>query len=84
MALKTIVHSVSLRTIEDVEKCSYMGIVITKDGGADDVVNARINKAHHVFHRLNKVWSVRNISRRTKLRVFSVSVKIVLLYGSET
>ena len=51
-------------TIEDLEKFAYLGSVITKDGGADDDdVNA--------FHRLNKVWSARNISRRTKLRVFS-------------
>ena len=64
--------------IEDVKKCTYLSSVIKKDGGADDDVNARINKARLAFHRLNKIWSARYISKRTKLIAFSASVKTVL------
>ena len=41
-------------TIVDVENFAYLGTVITKDGGANDDVNARINKASHAIRRLNK------------------------------
>ena len=44
----------------------------------------RIGKARAAFLMLRKVWCSREISFRTKLRIFRSNVKSVLLYGAET
>ena len=62
----------------------YLGCTNTTDGGADEDVDCRINKARAAFGRMYAVWSSSQISRRTKLRIFNACVKSVLLYGSET
>ena len=67
------------RVIEDVEQFCYLGSVITKDGGAEADVNSRINKARNAFHRLNRIWAVRNINIKTKQRIFNTSFRPVLL-----
>ena len=54
------------------------------DGGAEEDVNCRLNKARAAFGRMHAVWASSQISRRTKLRIFSSCVKSILLYGSET
>lgn len=71
-------------TIEEVETFSYLGSMITKDGGTDADIKSRINKARCAFHSLHKIWRSNNINRKTKLRLFDCSVKSVLLYGSTT
>ena len=45
---------------------------------------ARLGKARHAFITLRPIWRSRNISGKTKLRIFETNVKSVLLYGSET
>jgi hypothetical protein len=47
-------------------------------------VSNRIGKANSAFVQLYPVWKNSNISRKTKLRIFSSNVKAVLLYASET
>ena len=53
-------------------------------GGNDQDINIRIGKARTVFNMLKKVWRAREISRKTKIRIFNSNVKSVLLYGAET
>ena len=62
----------------------YLGSVVSIDGGSDEDIKVRINKARVAFNTLRKVWSSHVISRRTKFRIFNTNVKAVLLYGSET
>ena len=45
---------------------------------------ARLGKAQTTFLLLKKVWSPREIGKSTKLRIFNINVKSVLLYGSES
>jgi hypothetical protein len=47
-------------------------------------VGNRIGKADFAFVQLYPIWKNSNISRKTKLRIFSSNVKAVLLYGAET
>ena len=54
------------------------------EGGTDADVKNRINKARVIFNILGKVWSAKNISRGTKMKIFNLNVKSVLLYGAET
>lgn len=70
--------------IEDVSEFSYLGSIISTDGGADADVRSRINKARHAYTSLARVWQSSQISKKHKIRIFNTSVKSVLLYGSET
>ena len=62
----------------------YLGSVIDKQGGTDRDVAARIGKARGAFVTLKNIWAAKEISLKTKLRIFNSNVKTVLLYGCET
>ena len=67
-----------------VDKFVYLGSVVSKDGGADEDIKRRINKARHVFNTLRQIWRSNVLSIRNKIWIFNTNVKSVLLYGSET
>ena len=70
--------------MEDVHIFTYLGSVVTSDGGADEDVKSRIGKARQAFNTLSPVWNSTSISTKTKLRIFTTNVKSVLIYGSQT
>lgn len=70
--------------LEEVESFTYLGSIIDKKGGTDADVRARIGKARAVFLQLKNVWSSRELSQHTKVRIFNSNVKAGLLYGAET
>ncbi|KAL8596941.1 hypothetical protein ACOMHN_027887 [Nucella lapillus] len=70
--------------IKEVEKFTYLGSVVSKDGGADDDIKSRISKARHAFKTLQPIWQSSALSLHNKIRIFNTNVKSVLLYGSET
>ena len=70
--------------IEDVEKFTYLGVVVTKGGGAEEDVEARIRKARNSYLNLKKIWKARYISKELKIGLFNSNVKSVLLYGAES
>ncbi|XP_078617289.1 uncharacterized protein LOC144885281 [Branchiostoma floridae x Branchiostoma japonicum] len=70
--------------LETVKEFTYLGSVISSDGGATKDVEARIGKGNAAFVQLRPVWRARNISLRTKLRIFESNFKSILLYGCET
>jgi len=72
------------QAVEEVDKFVYLGSVISKTGGTDEDIQARIRKAQQAFAILRPVWRSTAISNNTKLRLFNSNVKSVLLYGSET
>ena len=41
--------------IDDVESFTYLGCILTKDGGSEEDIVNRINKARVAFHGLYKV-----------------------------
>ena len=45
-------------------------------GGTGADIKTRIGKARAAFGLLNKVWKDRNISMRTKIRLFQSNVKV--------
>ncbi|KAK3773949.1 hypothetical protein RRG08_066156 [Elysia crispata] len=69
---------------EEVSEFTYLGSIIDGKGGTGADIKTRICKAQAAFGLLNKVWKDRNISMRTKIRLFQSNVKSLLLYGSET
>ncbi|RUS72754.1 hypothetical protein EGW08_019489 [Elysia chlorotica] len=70
--------------IKEVDKFVYLGSIVSKDGGTDEDIRSRINKARHAFRTLRSVWSSSALAQHGKIRIFSSDVKSVLLYGSET
>ena len=72
------------QAIEQVDRSTYLGSIASKTGGTDEDVKARINKTRQAFAILTPVWRSKNLSFRTKLRLFNSNVKSVLLYGAET
>ena len=76
--------SIDTQAVEDVDEFVYLGSKISKDGGTDEDVKARIRKAQHAFTILRPVWRSTAITANTKLRLFGSNVKSILLYGSET
>ncbi len=70
--------------LDDVEEFSYLGATISKDGGGTRDMKNRLSKARGTFVRLRKIWSSKQILRKTKLKLFNTLVIPVLLYGCET
>ncbi|RUS91574.1 hypothetical protein EGW08_000689 [Elysia chlorotica] len=70
--------------IKEVDKFVYLGSIVSKDGGTDEDIRSRINKARHAFRTLRSVWSSSALAQHNKIRIFNSNVKSVLLYGSET
>ena len=70
--------------IEEVECFTYLGASVTKDGGGTAAIQKRIALASATFNKLSKVWSDRDIGRKTKATLFKTLVLSVLLYGCET
>ena len=51
--------------IQDIEKFTYPGIIVSSGGGTDQDILARIEKATTAFHTLKPIWRSRAISVKT-------------------
>ncbi|GFR65565.1 hypothetical protein ElyMa_005534000 [Elysia marginata] len=69
--------------LEDVDAFCYLGSNIDQEGGTSKEIKARIGKDHAAFTTLGRFWKTRDVSLKTKLRIFNSNVKSVLLYGCE-
>jgi hypothetical protein len=70
--------------IEEVKEFVYLGSIISKRGGSDEDITARIKKAKATFSQLSPIWKSKQISLNTKISLINTDVKSVLLYGCET
>ena len=70
--------------IEEVDEFRYLGSIVSKKGGTEEDIQARIGKARQVFAILRPIWRSTSLTTGTKLSVFGSTVKAVLLYGAET
>src|SRR5664279_1059535 len=62
----------------------YLGGTISSKDGPEYDVSRRIGLARGIFQNLSPVWTSKEISKPTKLRVYETLVLTVLLYNSET
>ena len=70
--------------IQAVNSFTYLGSILDEQGGTESDVTARVGKARAAFIILRNIWSSKEISLTTKVRIFNSNVKSILLYGSET
>lgn len=70
--------------IHETNEFTYLGACVSADGGADKDIERRLCKAKTTFRKLRKVWSYKQYSKKTKIKLFNTLVKPVILYGSET
>ena len=70
--------------IEDVEQFTYLGSVVSRDGGTDRDIKSRVEKVTAAFKTLRPIWTSQVISVKTKLRILNTIVKSVVLYACET
>ncbi len=70
---------------EDVGKFKYLGSMFVANGQDTEEIKSRINLDRSAFSRLQScLWSRREMSLRTKGRVYQAEVRSILLYGCET
>ena len=71
--------------LENVTEFTYLGSIMSQDGGCIAEIDARISKASKVFRSWKKrVFTNRQLSITTKMKVFRALVRPILLYGCET
>ncbi len=70
--------------LEDVENFKYLGSMFVANGQGAGEIRSRITLASSAFPRLQSyLWSRREISLRTKSRVYQAVVRSILLHGCE-
>ena len=62
---------------------TYLGSIITTEGGTDEDIKSRLNKAGNTFRMLESVWRSAQYSYITKLKLYKSCVIPTLLYGAE-
>lgn len=72
------------KEIEEVQHFTYLGANISTEGGTNKDIDIRIKKAQLTYKTLNKIWRSSNIQTKLKLKIFTSTVRAVLLYGSST
>lgn len=70
--------------VEEVESFTYLGAVVTQDGGGTADVKKRVALASGQFKKLAGIWKAGDISKKTKTSLFRSLVLSVLCYGCET
>ena len=70
-------------TIKETKDFTYLGAVVSTEGGCDKDMDTRLSKVKPAFRKLKRIWGSTQYNR-TKIKLFNTLVKPVLLYGSET
>ncbi|VDP45790.1 unnamed protein product [Schistosoma curassoni] len=70
--------------LEDVKTFAYLSSIIDEHVGSDADVKARIGKARAAYLQLKNISNSKHLSTNTRVRIFNINVKTVLLHGAET
>jgi len=76
--------AVAQGNIEYVERFTYLGSVISSDGGVEADINTRLAKAAAVFRRLDNVWRSSTLSHKIKLDLYTSLIVSTAIYAGET
>ena len=70
--------------IKQVDKFKYLGTIRAKDGSLNLEYKERLLKANQVMGMLQIIWNSNNFSVHTKIRIYTVMVRSILIYGHES
>jgi hypothetical protein len=70
--------------LDVVDNFTYLGSCVTNDGSIHKEISLRVAKARAAYAGLGHLWRRKDVSLKTKARVYNASVRSVLLYGCET
>ena len=79
---KTI--TVGQQNVDDVDRFTYLGSVLTCDGDAESDVNCRVGKAVSVFQCMGPIWTSTMIRNSMKIWLYNTIVVSVAIYACET
>jgi hypothetical protein len=72
-------------TLEVVDQFCYLGSTVSSKPSLEAEINKRIGKAATTFGNLqDRAWSNKNLTTRTKVRIYEACVLSILLYGCES
>ena len=69
--------------LDQVNRFKYLGVTLTPSNDSTSEIKSRLLLASTALGKLQKVWSDKDITLSTKLRLLNALVYPVLLYGSE-
>jgi hypothetical protein len=72
------------KAIRRVHDFTYIGSTVSEGGGTCKDVETRIQMTRGAFTRLRKIWLAHYVNKDTRIKLFNVYVKSVLLYGCQT
>jgi len=74
--------SIAQGNIEYVERFTYLGGVISRDGDVEADINTRLAKAAAVFRRLDNVWLSSTLSLNIKLDLYTSLIVSTAIYAA--
>ena len=75
---------VNEQQLQQTENFVYLGGNISTNDGSGKDIERRIGLARGMLQTLNRIWTSKELSKQTKMRVYETLVKSVLQYNSET
>ena len=69
--------------LDQVNRFKYLGVTLTPSNDSTSEIKSRLLLASTALGKLQKVWTDKDITLSTKLRLLNALVYPVLLYGSE-
>ena len=70
--------------IKQVEKFKYLGTYLSKDGSLKIEFEERLKLANRAMGMLKNIWCNNNFSVHTKIKIYKVMVRSILIYGHES
>ena len=71
------------KELEQVGTFTYLGAAIAEDGSCEADIKKRICLAAGTFGNLTTIWKAKDLTIKTKVKVYETMAVPVLLYGSE-
>jgi len=69
--------------IKYVNKYTYLGVKITKDGNHEPEINDRINRGRVAIPKLNGILWDRDVTPKTKTHIYHAVVKSTITYAAK-
>ena len=76
--------SIEGSAIKEVDRFKYLGTYLTKDGSLKLEFEERLRRAHQAMGMLKNIWNNNNFSVHTKIKIYKVMVRSILIYGHES